>query len=284
MNKFIIFTISSFFFCQVLLAEKLGFIILPKDTISKDKQWVIKGFLQDEASLWSSPLRITGKRFCFWVPVIGATMISMANDEKIYSEIKKYQARHEWVSDVSPVITCGGKGTTALAVSGLFYFGGLVFNDEKAMQTGALCAEALAHAGLIVTVGKLLTGQQRPSYNGQVYWHWFPSSLKQFGTDPQSKYDAFPSGHSIVAWSLATVIARQYKDNIIIPILVYTAATGVALSRITQDEHWLSDVIVGSALGYTIGNFIVKKRKNTHWTLLPSASSKNIELTSLYKF
>jgi membrane-associated phospholipid phosphatase len=137
---------------------------------------------------------------------------------------------------------------------------------------------------LIVTVGKLITGRQRPSYdNGKDYWHWFPSTFKQLGSDPQPKYDAFPSGHTIAAWSVATVIAKQYKNYKIVPILAYTAATGVGLSRITQDAHWMSDVIIGAAMGYTIGSFIAKERKNTKWTLLPASNGKQIMLTGIYK-
>jgi len=284
MNKLLTFILVFFFISNISFAGTIDFNTLPKDSVLKDTVWSLKGFVKDDAKLWISPFKITGKRFCFWVPVIGVTMLSMANDEKIYSEFKKFQGKHEWVSDLSPILTKGGENYTVLATSGLFYFGGLIFQNEKAQQTGVMSVEALAHAGLIVTVGKLITGRQRPRYeNGKDYWHWFPSTFKQFGKDPQSKYDAFPSGHSIAAWSLATVIAKQYSNYTIVPILAYTAATGVALSRITQDAHWMSDIIIGSALGYTIGSFVVRERKNTHWTLFPSSNGKGVFLTSTYK-
>jgi len=283
MNKLIV--IFFLIFSQSVFSQNLNPVKIHEDISATSKTWLVKGFYKDEIKLWSSPLRITGKRLCFWVPVIGATMIAMANDEKIYSNFKQYESKHEWVSKYSPKVTQGGENHTVLAVSGLFYLGGLIFNDDKSMQTGILGVEALGHAGLIVTVGKLITGRQRPSYGkGKDYWHWFPSTLNEFGNDSQSKYDAFPSGHSIAAWSLATVLAKQYQSTVVVPILAYAVATGVALSRITQDAHWMSDVIIGSALGYTIGNFVVKERKNTHWTLFPTASNKNVELTSLYKF
>ena len=254
------------------------------DTTKVDSVWFLKGFFQDEKKLITSPFRITGNRFCFWVPVLGATMFSMANDERIYSDFKKFQGKHKWVSDLSPVITLGGSSMVVTSIGGLFYIGGQLFRNEKARQTGLLGFEALGHAAVIVTVGKLITGRQLPRYaHGKDYWHWFPASFRQFGSDPQSKYGAFPSGHTIFAWSLATVIAKQYKNCVIIPVLAYTAATGVGLSRVTENAHWLSDVIVGAALGYTIGSFVVKERKNTKWMLFPSSSGKNVMLTSVYK-
>jgi len=257
---------------------------ISKDSTVKDTTSIIKGFFHDESRLWTSPLKITGKKFCFWVPVIGATMIALANDEKIYSDFKNFEAKHKWVKDASPIVTMGGENITVASLSGLIYLSGLAFNNEKAEQTGIIGIEALAHAGLIVTAGKFITGRQRPGYDhGIDDWHWFPASFRQFGSDPQPKYDAFPSGHTIAAWALATVIAKQYKDCVIVPIIAYTIATGVGLSRIMLDEHWLSDVIIGGALGYAIGSYEVRERKNTKWTLFPSSNGKGVMLTSLYK-
>jgi membrane-associated phospholipid phosphatase len=258
---------------------------IPKDTIfKKDTASIFKGFVHDEARLWTSPLRITKKRFCFWVPIIGATMISLANDEKIYNDFISFEAKHKWVKDVSPIITYGGDGKPLICLSGLIYLSGIAFNNEKAKQTAIMGIEALCHAGLIVTVGKLTTGRQRPEFdNGIDEWHWFPATFRQFGSDPQPKYDAFPSGHTIAVWSVATVIAKQYKDCILVPIIAYTVATGVGLSRIMLSEHWMSDVIIGGALGYTIGSFEVRERKNTKWSLFPSSNGKSIMLSSVYK-
>jgi membrane-associated phospholipid phosphatase len=284
MNRILLFASFLIIFSHVLSAQNIDFPSLTAEKEDDDTSWMIKAFVQDEVKLWASPARDVGKHVCFWVPVIGATMISMANDEKIYANFKDFQSRHKWVDNLSPLLTKGGENYTVLSVSGLFYFGGMLFHNEKAKQTGILGVEALAHAGFIVTIGKLITGRQRPSYeNGKDYWHWFPSSFNQFGSDPQPRYDAFPSGHSIAAWSLATVIAKQYKEYRIVPILAYTAAVGVGLSRITQDAHWMSDVIIGSALGYTIGSFIVRERKNTTWRLLPAPGGKGIMLNSVLK-
>jgi len=284
MKKYLSLFILIFFFSQNHISANSDIVKSPEDSTLKNSVWVLKGFFQDEAKLWTSPLKIKGKQIKFWVPVFGVTMLSLANDEKIYSEFKNYQSKHKWVSDISPVFTQGGENITSISVCGLFYLGGLAFHNEKAKQTGFLSIEALGHAGLIVTFGKLITGRQRPGYdNGKDSWHWFPASFKQFGEDPQPKYDAFPSGHTIAAWSIATVIAKQYKDCKIVPVLAYTAATCVGLSRITEDAHWMSDVIIGASLGYTIGSFVARERKNTRWTILPSAGRNSVGLTSVYK-
>jgi len=254
--------------------------------VTPEKVWIIKALCQDETRLWTSPFKKPDSRLIYWAPVLGATIVSLCYDEKIYSRIKSFQLKHEWVSTVSPVVTYGGENVTLISTCALFYFGGLIFRDNKARQTGLLSAEALLHAGIIVEVGKMITGRQRPSFDqGKDHWNWFPASLNGYKKNhPGSKYDAFPSGHTIAAWSVATVIAKRYKDQKLIPVICYALATGVGLSRITEDTHWLSDVIIGGALGYSIGNFVVRERSNTKFTLFPVTDGKSLVLSATMQF
>lgn len=252
-------------------------------TSSKEPVWVMKAFVQDQGKLWTSPLRIKKKQLYYWVPVIVATAATIRFDEEIYSGFKKYQAKNPWVDDWSPVITMGGDNKFVIAVPALFYIGGLALKNEKAKQTGALAIQSLAHAAIIVRVGKMIAGRQRPSVeNGIDGWYPFPQSLDQFDEGPFAKYDAFPSGHTIAAWSLATVIAKQYSETKIVPVLAYSFATAVGLSRITEDTHWISDVILGAALGYGISTYIVKIRSNTRLTLFPQKTQDGMVISAVY--
>ena len=163
-----------------------------------DSLWLVKSFLQDEGRLWSSPFHMKPKNILFWIPVLSITAVSINFDEDIYHDFKMYQENHYWVDEVSPVITLGGDGTVDMGICTGIYLGGIVFKNNKAVQTGMLAAQALAHAGLIVTVGKELTSRKRPhgadaSENGLDNWHWFPAGMKEFTMGAQRReYDAFP--------------------------------------------------------------------------------------------
>lgn len=270
MKKFTI-VLFSILFSTGLIAQNTDSLLISLgigDELPKEDKFFFKSFFEDGKALLLSPKNIvTIKKAEFWAPVMAATIFAVSRDEAIYKDFKDYQTKHSWVDKLSPVITFGGDNRTVLGISGLFYLGGLALKNEKAKQTGIMCIEALGHAGILVTAGKFLTGRQRPSYDGTDQWHWFPSSFKVFDHEPQSKYDAFPSGHTIAAWSIASVIATQYSDHWIVPAIAYTFATSVGLSRLTEDAHWISDVIVGGALGYTIGRFIANKHKGTKWKL-----------------
>lgn len=257
----------------------------PADSLPGKKEWFLSSMVTDQGKLWTSPLRIAKKDLAFWVPVISVTALSIVYDEEIYSSVKNFQNNHGWVSNISPVITQVGDDPFVLGTGTLFVLAGTLAHNKKAKQTGLIALQTWFHTGFIVQIGKLIFGRQRPSYdNGIDQWHGFPESLKRFTGGPVSKYDAFPSGHTIEAFGLATVIAEQYKDKKIIPVICYTIATGAGLSRVTEDTHWFSDVVLGAAMGYGIGKFMVRARKDTKWTLLPVRHKDDVILTAIYSF
>jgi membrane-associated phospholipid phosphatase len=97
-----------------------------------------------------------------------------------------------------------------------------------------------------------------------------------------SSFDAFPSGHTAAAFSIATVFASQYSNIKAIPIISYTMATLVGISRLTEHQHWASDIFVGGLIGYVCGKEVVGHYNNTHKnpdTLLLSKSKINPEFT-----
>lgn len=61
---------------------------------------------------------------------------------------------------------------------------------------------------------------------------------------------SFPSGHSIMAFSVAVAIGMFYPA--LLPGLIFCASS-VAVSRILLGMHFLSDVIAGSAIGAALG-------------------------------
>jgi membrane-associated phospholipid phosphatase len=263
----------------------LSYLKTSTDSVSGKPEWFIASMLEDQCKLWTSPFRIKTRDLEFWVPVLTASAVTVIFDEEIYSAIKDFQNKNAWVSDVSPVITQAGDDPFVLGTGGLFFLTGVLSGNKKAKQTGLIALQTWFHTGFIVQVGKMLFGRQRPSYeNGEDRWHGFPASLMRLKGEPASKYDAFPSGHTIEIFGLATVIAEQYKDIKIIPVISYTIAAGAGLSRITEDTHWLSDVILGAAMGYGIGKFMVRERKNTQWTLIPKADKDYLKLSAIYRF
>jgi hypothetical protein len=249
-----------------------------------DQPPFVEKVVEYETRIWTSPLRMRTKDLLAWGSVVAGTVYLITNDESIYRNIKDYQNEHEWVDRISPHVTRLGEGEITLSIAGLFYLGGLAFKNEKAKETGLLGIQAIIHTGIVAQVLKHLSGRQRPCVeDGEDHWSGPSGFFKRYDPGPFSRYDSFPSGHTIVAWGTATVIAEQYKRTIVVPLVSYSLAAMVGLSRITEGRHWLSDVFVGAALGHAIGRYIVRAR-STRVDIHPATDGKNTTFTLRYIF
>jgi hypothetical protein len=53
-----------------------------------------------------------------------------------------------------------------------------------------------------------------------------------------------------------------------VPVVAYTVAAGVGLSRMTLDRHWASDVAIGAVVGYVVGRLVVRNH-DRHQRVIP---------------
>lgn len=65
-----------------------------------------------------------------------------------------------------------------------------------------------------------------------------------------SDYLSFPSGHTTNAFTGASLLDREFGGvSPWIPIGGYAMATSTGILRMTNDKHWISDVLVGAGIG-----------------------------------
>lgn len=180
-----------------------------------------------------------------WLKVGGFALATAAvalTNKPINEFAKKLHDNNPGVASASKYITRFGGAYEIYALSGFFAYG-LIFNTQREKTTTMLATQAYIIAGVIGGVGKFLFAEQRPYYtdpisgkSGPIFHGPFYAFKK--GPDGQklsrSDYASFPSGHTTAAFAAATVYAMEYKDKPLIPILSYTAATLIGLSRITE--------------------------------------------------
>ena len=69
-------------------------------------------------------------------------------------------------------------------------------------------------------------------------------------TRPNGEEESFPSGHTAKAFTGATLLAHEYGHRSVwIPIAGYTVATATGVMRVLNNRHYVSDVLVGAAVG-----------------------------------
>jgi membrane-associated phospholipid phosphatase len=84
----------------------------------------------------------------------------------------------------------------------------------------------------------------------------------------QSSSDSFPSGHASQTFASATVLGRHLGPYAAAP--AFGAAAYVAMSRVNQNRHYLSDVLFGCGLGVAVG--WASARTEQAWQVTPTIS------------
>jgi len=72
-----------------------------------------------------------------------------------------------------------------------------------------------------------------------------------------SENNSFPSGHSSFSFTNASVLFYEFKDTS--PLLAYSGyafATTTSAFRVMNNEHWLSDVLVGAGIGMAVTSLV----------------------------
>jgi len=200
--------------------------------------------LGDQKAIWLSPFHLQ-RGDAKWIAPLGvSTAILLSTDRNTAGELAEgggHSTRLRWSRNISRA----GTAYTAGGIAAGFYFYGRARHNDRARETGILSAEALIDAGLVTEALKLVSNRPRPLADGG-------------RGDFLDGGSSFPSGHSTTAWTLATVVAMEYHDRPLVKWGAYGLATAVSISRYSGRNHFLSDVLVGSALGYGIGRFVYK--------------------------
>jgi membrane-associated phospholipid phosphatase len=85
---------------------------------------------------------------------------------------------------------------------------------------------------------------------------------------PTGECCAFPSGHASVTFATAAVLERHFGYRASWPMFVI--AGYVSASRITDNRHFMSDVLFGAALGMASGWTVVGRHGRDDFTLVPT--------------
>lgn len=135
-----------------------------------------------------------------------------------------------------------------MANAGLYGFG-LFTRNEKIRKTSVLIISASLTTGLIQSFTKNAVGRARPGrYLGNNEFRPFISS---------SGFSSFPSGHTVLAVTMAHSIAKQFK-NPWLKTGIYAIGAIPPISRIIDDAHWITDIAVSTVLSVVVVDAIDK--------------------------
>lgn len=193
----------------------------------------------DQKEFWTYPAHLKIKDLKWIAPTVGITAGLIASDSWISKQIpnKPNQLNRSLkISDYSAYSMIGIGG-------GSYLLGEMTHNDHLS-ETGLLSGEAAIDATGVAYILKGITQRERPNAG---------TGDGKFFQGGQS----FPSEHSTIAWSIASVWAHEYPSTLS-QILAYGLASTVTLTRVTSQQHFSSDVFIGGALGWYFGRQVYR--------------------------
>jgi len=207
----------------------------PQDS-DRNFMGMVKRGVRDQEEIYRAPLRRQNLKWD--VLFLATTGGLIAADKRISGTIS-----HDHVS-VSQRVSDVGLYST-MAATGVLYLSGIVNKDDHARETGVLGLEALGNTFIVVAATQLIAGRERPAEGAGHGRFWVNNAFNS----------SFPSQHSGLTWSMASVLAHEYPRPWV-QILAYGTATTVSVTRVTGLRHFPADVAVGGIFGYFIGQHI----------------------------
>jgi Capsule assembly protein Wzi/PAP2 superfamily len=198
----------------------------------------VKHVVTDQKNFWTAPLRLKAVDLRWIMPVLAVTGTTVAADSWISKQVPDRPSqlqRSKQISDYATYSLIGASG-------GAFLLGHLTHNEHM-RETAFLAGEAAINSTFAAYAFKEMTRRPRPyqSINGTFF---------QGGA-------SFPSEHSAVAWSIAGVVAHEYPGPLT-KLAAYGIASTISLTRVTSKQHFASDVIIGSLLGWYFGRQVYR--------------------------
>ena len=197
----------------------------------------LKHLAGDQEYFWKSPARFQTKDFKWILPGASVTAAFIATDSWWSKQVPvSHMATSKTVSDYGAYSFIGLGGASFLL--------GELKHDDHLSEAGLLAGEAAINATAVAYAFKEITQRQRP-IEGNGHGNFFAGGA------------SFPSEHSAIAWSIASVWAHEYPGWFS-QMAAYGLASTVTLTRVTAREHFPSDVIIGSVLGWYFGRQVYR--------------------------
>jgi membrane-associated phospholipid phosphatase len=201
-----------------------------------------KQFLRDQLGIWTSPAKARLTDATWLVPLGGFTAGLLATDSDVSRHLSNQPNtlnRYLHISDYGVYSMAGGG-------AGIYVLGLLTHNEHE-RESGFLSGEAAIDSLVAVEALKLVSQRERPLTDNAKGKFWTSGA-------------SFPSEHAAAAWSIAGIISHEYPSPFV-KFLSYGAAV-ISASRVGAKQHFPSDALVGSALGYVISQYVYRQHHN----------------------
>ena len=153
----------------------------------------------------------------------------------------------------------------AFIIGGTLYVLGRASKQRDMADLGLHGTEAVIVGSVVAGVLKNVFGRARPFVKPEKDSIQFDANNWQFGRGLRKgdSYRSFPSGHSVAAFAAAAAVVNESSRwwpgyQWLMGTAMFGGAGLVGVSRMYDNRHWASDVMMGAAIGTFAGNKVVR--------------------------
>ncbi len=220
---------------------------------SRDSVSYLKSYLTDTREIIRSPLQWDATDLGNLTMVAGATAFLALHDEKLNDFVSRNQSRalkNIFHFGIAPF----GNGVYSLPLLGVVYLGGAIAGNNYDKQIALLGLKTWIISAGEATGIKAAVQRQRPGDYDPPDAFAFDYPIRRINDN-----GSFVSRHATTAFALAVVFSDGYKSKKKwVPWVAYSLASLVTVSRVYEQEHWVSDAFAGACLGYVTGKLVYK--------------------------
>jgi len=227
-------------------------------------------FGAEAAEVATTPVDTKGYGLLGTIATAGAVGLTYVYDNKIREKVQGLKGKNlDKATDAGNIL---GSPFLHIGLAAAVYGGGIIAGSPKYKELGEMLGESVLLADAASFVLKEAIGRGRP-FAADDRGSFRPFQFK-------NDYDSMPSMHTASSFAMASVLSSTSESSFA-KFAYYAAATFVGFSRMHQDKHWASDIILGAVIGELCGRVVMRyhsEHGEERLTLAPMATTDGVSL------
>ena len=234
----------TFFFTFFLL-------LVVQHSLFAQNKYDFSQFGHETGTFFTQPFHWEGSDWLKFGLMSAGTILAMQADQPVRTLVQRDQRYYNSVPIEGGRIW--GEIYMPIALFSGFALHSLIANDIGTRKIAYEIGQASLYAAAITYTMKFVFGRARP-YTDEGAFTYHPFTLSDDG------FHSLSSGHATIAFVLSTVLSRNANSGFL-KVLAYVPAAFTVVSRVYQDHHWVSDNLLGAAVGYFVATWVVDQHE-----------------------
>jgi membrane-associated phospholipid phosphatase len=231
----------------------LSLFLLPafQSSLFAQKKYDLSQFGNETGMFFTQPLHWEGSDWLKLGLMGAGTLLAMQADQPIRTAVLRDQQYYYSVPIEGGRIW--GETYVPMALFGGLALHSLITDNIGTRKIAFEIGQASLYAAAITYTMKFAFGRARP-YTDEGPTTYHPFTLADDG------FHSLSSGHATIAFVISTVLSRNAHSGFL-KGLAYVPAVFTVVSRVYQDHHWVSDNLLGAAVGYFVATWVVDQHE-----------------------